>query len=65
MDQGANRIEGYDDYQIYLLLSCAPVQGHVAGIVDVRIAKSDRVNFTYQTTDSKLLHDHGLANGHL
>lgn len=26
---------GYDDYQIYLLLSCAPVQGHVAGIVDV------------------------------
>lgn len=29
---------GYDDYQIYLLLSCAPVQGHVAGIVDVSIA---------------------------
>jgi formamidase len=27
---------GYDDYQVYLLLSCAPVQGHVAGIVDVR-----------------------------
>lgn len=26
---------GYSDYQIYLLLSCAPVQGHVAGIVDV------------------------------
>ena len=26
---------GYDDYQIYLLLSCAPVQGHVAGLVDV------------------------------
>jgi len=26
---------GYDDYQIYLLLSCAPVQGHVAGIVDI------------------------------
>jgi acetamidase/formamidase len=24
---------GYNDYQIYLLLSCAPVQGHVAGIV--------------------------------
>ncbi|KAK6608947.1 acetamidase/Formamidase [Botrytis cinerea] len=23
---------GYSDYQIYLLLSCAPVQGHVAGI---------------------------------
>lgn len=26
---------GYDDYQSYLLLSCAPVQGHIAGIVDV------------------------------
>lgn len=26
---------GYDDYQIYLLLSCAPVQGHLAGIVDI------------------------------
>lgn len=26
---------GYSDYQIYLLLSCAPVQGHIAGIVDV------------------------------
>ena len=28
-------ITGYDDYQIYLLLSCAPVQGHIAGIVDI------------------------------
>ncbi|KAE9965430.1 hypothetical protein EG328_009659 [Venturia inaequalis] len=26
---------GYDDYQSYLLLGCAPVQGHVAGIVDI------------------------------
>ncbi|KAF2858850.1 Acetamidase/Formamidase [Piedraia hortae CBS 480.64] len=26
---------GYNDYQIYLLLSCAPIQGHIAGIVDV------------------------------
>lgn len=26
---------GYDDYQIYLLLSCAPVEGHIAGLVDV------------------------------
>ncbi|TKA54071.1 putative formamidase [Cryomyces minteri] len=26
---------GYDDYQIYLLLSCAPVQGHFAGVVDI------------------------------
>lgn len=28
-------LTGYNDYQIYLLLSCAPVQGHVAGIVDI------------------------------
>ena len=28
---------GYDDYQIYLLLSCAPIQGHVAGLVDVSV----------------------------
>ncbi|CAK4032157.1 formamidase [Lecanosticta acicola] len=26
---------GYSDYQVYLLLSCAPVQGHIAGIVDI------------------------------
>lgn len=26
---------GYSDYQIYLLLSCAPIQGHLAGVVDV------------------------------
>jgi formamidase len=25
---------GYCDYQIYLLLSTAPVEGHVAGVVD-------------------------------
>ncbi|KAL2185940.1 Acetamidase/Formamidase [Thermothelomyces heterothallicus CBS 203.75] len=29
---------GYSDYQIYHLLSCAPVQGHVAGIVDIHNA---------------------------
>jgi formamidase len=28
-------LAGYDDYQIYLLLSCAPIQGHIAGIVDI------------------------------
>ena len=28
-------VTGYSDYQVYLLLSCAPVQGHVAGLVDV------------------------------
>lgn len=26
---------GYNDYQVYLLLSCAPVEGHIAGLVDV------------------------------
>jgi formamidase len=26
---------GYSDYQVYLLLSCAPVQGHIGGIVDI------------------------------
>ncbi|KAK3320011.1 Acetamidase/Formamidase [Cercophora scortea] len=26
---------GYSDYQVYLLLSCAPIQGHVAGLVDI------------------------------
>ncbi|PKX98110.1 acetamidase/formamidase family protein [Aspergillus novofumigatus IBT 16806] len=26
---------GYNDYQIYLLLSCAPVQGHIAGLAEV------------------------------
>lgn len=31
----ADFVLGYDDYQIYLLLSCAPIQGHVAGLVDV------------------------------
>lgn len=26
---------GYDDYQIYLMLSCIPIEGHIAGIVDI------------------------------
>ena len=26
---------GYSDYQVYLLLSCAPIQGHIAGLVDI------------------------------
>lgn len=26
---------GYNDHQVYLLLSCAPVQGHIAGLVDI------------------------------
>ena len=31
---------GYDDYQIYLMLSCIPIEGHVAGIVDVSDLKT-------------------------
>ncbi|KAH8887039.1 formamidase [Thozetella sp. PMI_491] len=26
---------GYSDYQSYLLMSCAPIQGHIAGLVDI------------------------------
>ncbi|RMZ79643.1 hypothetical protein DV737_g3325, partial [Chaetothyriales sp. CBS 132003] len=26
---------GYDDYQVYLMLSCIPIEGHIAGIVDI------------------------------
>ena len=29
---------GYSDYQVYLMLSCAPIQGHVGGLVDVSTA---------------------------
>lgn len=29
-------ISGYSDYQVYLMLSCAPIQGHIAALVDVR-----------------------------
>lgn len=28
-------VTGYSDYQVYLLLSCAPIQGHVGGLVDI------------------------------
>ena len=34
---------GYDDYQCYLLLSCVPVQAHIAGIVDVRKLRIERL----------------------
>ncbi|KAL9058992.1 MAG: hypothetical protein Q9206_001670 [Seirophora lacunosa] len=26
---------GYSDYQVYLMLSCAPIQGHIAALVDI------------------------------
>ena len=28
-------VPGYSDYQVYLMLSCAPIQGHVGGLVDI------------------------------
>ena len=31
----ALRLLGYSDYQVYLMLSCAPIQGHVGGLVDI------------------------------
>jgi formamidase len=42
---------GYDDYQSYLLLGCAPIQGHVAGIVDVSIMCSHE---NYLLTDLQI-----------
>jgi formamidase len=43
---------GYDDYQIYLMLSCIPIEGHVAGIVDVSDLKNES---TCQWACEKLL----------
>jgi len=31
----ANGRIGYSDYQVYLMLSCVPIQGHVGGLVDI------------------------------
>ena len=65
---------GYDDYQIYLLLSCAPIQGHIAGLVDVSLFlflllplspnPSCFTVLTY-TIDPQRLHDPRPPNGHL
>ena len=58
---------GYSDYQIYLLLSCAPVEGHIAGIVDVSMAShstESKPRFTNGSLDSKCLHNYGRADGH-
>ena len=62
---------GYSDYQIYLLLSCAPVQGHVAGIVDVS-ALGDFSPFSLAaaanntgTIDSERMYYPGSPDGHL
>ena len=55
---------GYDDYQIYLLLSCAPVQGHVAGIVDVSSPSVYNVVQLTLVPDPECLHDSRTPNGH-
>ena len=57
---------GYDDYQVYLLLSCAPVQGHVAGLVDVGDSRTRllRKIVDNQSLDTQRLYDFGLADGH-
>ena len=67
---------GYNDYQIYLLLSCAPVQGHIAGIVDVSVFPSPFIpSVLYcwkgvpcnnaDDVDSECLHDHGHSNRYI
>ena len=38
---------GYSDYQVYLMLSCAPIQGHVGGLVDVCLFTDLLPNVTY------------------
>lgn len=54
---------GYSDYQIYLLLSCAPVQGHIAGLVDVSTALDDWETLLTRA-DSQCLHNTWTADGY-
>ena len=58
---------GYSDYQIYLLLSCAPIQGHVAGIVDVchLLSPSPASQRLTDFADPECLYDDWLASGYL
>lgn len=58
---------GYSDQQIYLLLSCAPVQGHIAGIVDVStfLFRPWRTLADSSLTDPQCLHDFGTSHRHL
>jgi len=57
---------GYSDYQIYLMLSCIPIEGHVAGIVDVcnETSMLQDAELT-QRVDPECMHHHWLAHGHL
>ncbi len=38
---------GYSDYQVYLMLSCAPIQGHVGGLVDVSPSLFLQISFIH------------------
>ena len=49
------------------MLSCAPIQGHVGGLVDVSHSAfllSDLWNLTEICVDSECLYDSWFANGH-
>lgn len=56
---------GYSDHQAYLLLSCAPIEGHVAGIVDVGVTEVVSRVHAKLFLGSKCLYHVGIANGHL
>ena len=62
---------GYSDYQVYLMLSCAPIQGHVGGLVDVSpttpllLGSVNGVADQDWLIDPQCLHDLGVAHGHL
>lgn len=61
---------GYDDYQIYLLLSAAPVEGHIAGIVDVSFpfhfpfTSQDGKGLLMVVVDTECLHHYWSADGY-
>jgi formamidase len=46
---------GYSDYQAYLLLGCAPIQGHIAGIVDVSDPHAPGLRCMLTKTRSRML----------
>ena len=63
---------GYSDYQVYLMLSCAPIQGHVGGLVDVSgnfwsaVILRERIGVLILTfADPECVHDVGPADGYL
>ena len=66
---------GYSDYQVYLMLSCAPIQGHVGGLVDVSgfplfilescYVKREDWSADFRFADPECVHDVGAADGYL